>query len=204
MRLLKFSGLLFLLCLVSISLQAQAQPATASINEGTINDQFEFIINKSNNYTDGKGQSYEVVRRNIFLTLKAHTLDSLNALQAKLDNTNNKVSSQQKKIDELTTKLADTESTLATTTEEKDGMVLLGMQMTKTSYNIIMWSTIAGLLAFLLIFIYRFKNSNVVTKATKASLADLENEFKEHRRIALEREQKVKRQLQDEINKQRE
>lgn len=64
-----------------------------------------------------------------------------------------------------------------------------------------MWSVIAVLFALLLFFIYRFKNSNAVTITTKESLENLENEFKEHRTFALEREQKVMRQLQDERNK---
>jgi hypothetical protein len=40
-----------------------------------------------------------------------------------------------------------------------------------------------------------------VTKEAKRKLEDIETEFEDHRRIALEREQKVRRQLQDEINK---
>ena len=58
-----------------------------------------------------------------------------------------------------------------------------------------------GLLALLLFFIFKFKNSNAITKAAKNAQANLEMEFKEHRRVAIEREQKVKRQLQDLINK---
>jgi len=80
-------------------------------------------------------------------------------------------------------------------------MSLFGMQMSKTAYNLLMWSIIAGLFVFLLFFILKFKHSNVVTKEAKAALATLEDEFKAHRRTALEREQKVKRQLQDELNK---
>ncbi|MEX0314527.1 MAG: tRNA (guanine-N1)-methyltransferase, partial [Allomuricauda sp.] len=57
------------------------------------------------------------------------------------------------------------------------------------------------LLLFLLLFIYRFRNSNVLTSQAKEALADLEKEFEEHRRRALEREQKISRQLQDELNK---
>jgi len=201
MKLLPFSLFIFLMSFTHLNLLAQTQAAQPTINDGSINDQFEFVINKSNNYTDGKGQSYEVIKRTTLMSLKAHTLDSLNALQEKLDNTNNRVSTQQKEIDALKTNLAETEATLGSTKKEKDSMSILGMQMSKTGYNLLMWSTIAGLLAFLLIFIFRFKNSNAVTKAAKSNLADLENEFKEHRRIALEREQKVKRQLQDEINK---
>jgi LPXTG-motif cell wall-anchored protein len=75
------------------------------------------------------------------------------------------------------------------------------MQMSKTGYNSLMWAIIAGLLGLLLFFIFKFKHSNVITKETKNSFSELENEFKEHRRVALEREQKVKRELQDLINK---
>ena len=80
-------------------------------------------------------------------------------------------------------------------------MALLGMQTSKTNYNVIMWSIIAALTAFLLFFIYKFKNSNSLTKEAKHKLEEVETEFEEHRRTALEREQKVRRQLQDELNK---
>ncbi len=55
----------------------------------------------------------------------------------------------------------------------------------------------------LLFFIYKYKNSNSTTKEAKKNLAEIEDEFDDHRRTALEREQKVRRQLQDELNKQK-
>ena len=82
-------------------------------------------------------------------------------------------------------------------------MSLLGMQMTKTGYNILLWSIIGGLLVLLLLFIFKFKNSNVITRNAKLALAETEEEFEAHRKRALEREQKVMRRLQDEINKQK-
>ena len=82
-------------------------------------------------------------------------------------------------------------------------MFLLGMPMSKGSYATFMWSIIAVLIVFLALFVYRFKNSNAVTKNAEAALIDLENEFKEHRTMALEREQKVMRKLLDERNKQK-
>ena len=201
MKSLKYSVFIFLICSVFTGLQAQEGQKTQSINEGSIIDQFEFVIKKSTNWTDEKGQSYEVIKRNMMLTLKAHTLDSLNAIQARLENTKNIVSTQQKEINTLKTDLAKTEDSLASTNLEKDSLVFLGIQMSKSSYSLLMWSIIAALLVFLLLFIYKFKKSNMVTKATKSALVEMENEFTAHRRIALDREQKVKRQLQDLINK---
>lgn len=201
MKLLKYSIFIVLFSVSFNTLLAQEDQRTQSINDGSIDDQFEFVLRKSYNFRGTNGEMYENVRRSMLLTLQAHTMDSINTLKTNLDNTRNTVSTQQKEINDLKASLAKTQDTLAATNTEKDSMSLLGMQMSKTSYNLLMWSIIAFLFVLLLIFIYKFKNSNTVTRSAKGALADLEQEFEEHRRVALEREQKVRRQLQDEINK---
>ena len=80
-------------------------------------------------------------------------------------------------------------------------MSFLGMQVAKATYNFILWTVITGLLMMLLFFIYKFRNSNILTQEARTSLSELELEYEDHRRRALEREQKISRQLQDEINK---
>lgn len=191
---------ILLLFLLSISLSsAQVQPEEKlSLNKGTIDNQFEYVITKSNRY-----QEYKVVKKTWLYALKVHTLDSLKAVKKQLADTKLLVDNQDKEIQVLKTNLSDTNSTLNQTNLEKDSMSLFGMLMSKTSYNVLLWSIIAGLLAFLLFFIYKFKNSNAVTRQAKFSLAETEEEFEEHRKRALEREQKVMRRLQDEINKQK-
>ena len=52
-------------------------------------------------------------------------------------------------------------------------------------------------------FIFKFLRSNVLTKEAKNNLIDVEQEFEQHRKNTLQREQKLRRQLQDEINKHR-
>ena len=202
MKILKFLVLTILIGFSSNSISAQNNE-TQSINEGSINDQFEYILRKSGNFKGTNGQAYEAVSRRMFLALQAHTIDSLKTIHEKLDNTRSTVETQQTEINTLKTDLGTTQSTLDATNLEKNNMSLLGLAMSKTSYNILMWSIIAGLLTLLLIFIFKFKNSNSVTKAAKKSLIETEEEFEEHRRSALEREQKVRRQLQDELNKQK-
>ena len=53
----------------------------------------------------------------------------------------------------------------------------------------------------LLFFIFKYQSSLKGTKEAIANLEDLEKEFEDHRRRALEREQIINRKLQDEINK---
>jgi septal ring factor EnvC (AmiA/AmiB activator) len=203
MKSLKLSILTLLLIFGSSSIFAQEAQKKQSINEGSIDDQFEFVLKKSYNFRGTNGQMYENVKRSMLLTLQAHTRDSINTLKTKLDNTNTVVSTQQKEINNLKNNLTKTQDTLDATNTEKDSMSLLGLQMSKTNYNLLMWLVVIALLVLLLVFIYKFKNSNVVTKAAKNALSEVEEEFEEHRRTALEREQKVRRQLQDELNKQK-
>ena len=75
--------------------------------------------------------------------------------------------------------------------------------MKKADFKNLFWAIIAILAILLAFFIYQFKNSNSVTQSVKIQLADIEKEFDEHRKTALEREQKVMRKLQDELNKNR-
>lgn len=174
-----------------------------SLDRGTISSQFEFLVKRSNNWTDARGQKYEVIKKQWVEKLKSHTLDSLKAIRKNLAETKQIVSNQTKEITQLKSSLTNTETDLVNTNKEKDSMSVLGMQVSKTGYNGLMWSIIAGLLAFLLFFVYKFKNSNTITKQARLKLSETEEEFEEHRKTALEREQKVRRQLQDEINKSR-
>lgn len=202
---LKFLTLLLLASLFALTINAQTESdkTTLSLNEGTIDNQFEFVIKKSSNWRDEKGQSYEVIKRQMMLTLKSHTLDSIKALKKGLSDTQKIVASQANEISGLKANLTDTQNNLNKTINEKNNMALFGLQMSKTNYNILMWLIIAALFVLLLLFIYKFKKSNSVTRAAKNALTDIEEEFEEHRRNALEREQIVRRQLQDELNKQK-
>tara|TARA_R110000868_G_scaffold194178_3_gene439527 strand:+ start:23059 stop:23697 length:639 start_codon:yes stop_codon:yes gene_type:complete len=195
--------LFFYLCTLNTFAQSNQAEDKLSLDSGTINNQFEYVIQKSSSWTDERGQSYKVTKRNWLYDLKAHTLDSLKAVHKELLDTQTVVLNQSKEITDLKTNLTNTLSDLEKTDSEKNNMSLFGMHMSKTGYNILMWTIIAGLLALLLFFVYKFNNSNAVTRDAKYALSEMEEEFEEHRKTALEREQKVRRQLQDEINKQK-
>lgn len=204
MNLIKHALLVILFLISTLTSFSQTKPEEElSLNNSTIDNQFEYVLRKSGNFKGTNGQAYEAVKRSMFFTLRAHTIDSLNTLKSKLENSKNTTETQQKEINDLKTKLSSTQSTLEATNSEKNSMSLLGMQMSKTNYNVLMWTIIAALLALFILFVYKFKNSNAVTRDAKKALQEIEDEFDEHRRIALEREQKVRRQLQDEINKQK-
>ena len=73
--------------------------------------------------------------------------------------------------------------------------------MNKTAYVSMMWVVVAILLIALIFFVLRFKSSFSTIKQTKFELDKVENEYEEHRKKSLKKEQELMRKLQDEINK---
>ncbi|WP_420573086.1 tRNA (guanine-N1)-methyltransferase [Kordia sp.] len=191
---------LFLAITLCFSLLASGQNVAKNANlklkEGPIKEQFEFILKNSNKY-----KNYKVVKRDWIEKLQRNVADSINAIKKEYTTEVSKVATQQTEIEKLKTDLASVNQKIDDLNTEKDSISLLGIQFSKGTYQMLMWGIIAVLAVLWLFFTYRFKASNTITKEAKAKLAEIELEFEEHRKRALEREQQVRRKLQDEINK---
>ncbi|PWL38610.1 tRNA (guanine-N1)-methyltransferase [Flagellimonas aquimarina] len=183
----------------SISLFAQQQNSTSN-NDETLVGQFRELERKSGNYR-ANGIRYEVIRLVDLNKIKTNIFDSINNANASIKELSATIARNKSEIDGLNAKLQETTNNLKNVTDEKDSMSFFGAMVGKGTYKLILWSIILGLLLFLLFFIYRFRNSNFLTHQAKTALADVEREYEDHRRRALEREQKISRQLQDELNK---
>jgi hypothetical protein len=204
MNFTKFTTFLILLCTVSAYAQnTNSEDDKLSLDSGTLDNQFEYVITKSSGWSDERGQNYRVVKSFWLTDLKKHTLDSLQLIKKDLISTNITLKAQSQEIEDLKSSLTNIQNSLSKTKDEKNNISLLGAQMSKGGYSALMWTIIGLLIVVLLFFIYKFKNSNVLTKNSKQLLQDLEDEFEEHRKTAVEREQKIRRQLLDEINKQK-
>lgn len=189
-----------LLCTLCLATVSQAQNTSETQEDTSINGQFETLIRKSTNYRQA-GKRYEVVRLIELQALQKNILDTISIANTNIGELQATIAGHETTLASLNAKLDETTKNLNRITEEKDSMSFFGALMSKGTYKLIVWSVIFGLLAFLLLFIYKFKNSNTLTQQAKSNLADVEQEFEEHRRRALEREQKISRKLQDEINK---
>lgn len=169
-----------------------------SLNSGTIESQFDYLYRKSSSY-----QEYKVVKKTSYQKIKGNVLDSLQALKKDLSDTKKLVDVQSNEIKSLKADLRTTNDNLTSVTKEKDNIKFLGFPMTKASYNSLLWTIIFSLVALLLFFIFKFRSSNAITVQARDLLSDTEKEFEAYKQKALEREQKVRRELQDELNKQK-
>ncbi len=164
----------------------------------TLPEQFDKIYRTSSSY-----QEYKVIRKTRYQKLKANVSDSLNTLKKELESKKQLISSQKDSLQNIKKINTILETDLKLLISEKNSIHFLGIQFSKSTYNMIVWILIGILIITLLYFIYQFKNSFVITSKAKNDLEDVEQEFAIHKKKSLEKEQKLRRQLQDEINKQR-
>ncbi|MBT8263326.1 MAG: hypothetical protein KJO05_10915 [Bacteroidia bacterium] len=185
------SLLVSLCCILSLS----AQEAT---NQNTLEDQFTDVIDKSNSY-----QEFKVIKKFKINQLKKSVLDSVAAFEATIDTLTSEIVAQKQEISTLNQTLTSTNNDLAASREKEDGIYLFGMLLRKSTYNAILWSIIGILVLLTGVFVMKFRRSNSITRDAKLKLEETESEFDGHRQRSLEREQQLRRKLQDELNKQR-
>ncbi|WP_435622665.1 tRNA (guanine-N1)-methyltransferase [Flagellimonas sp.] len=199
---MKVSNLLIASTLFFSLTAVNAQQSNASDEDQSLVSQFQALEKKSGNYS-ANGIRYEVVRLTDLNRMKKSIFDSITTANASIKQLTATIEGNNSEISSLNTKLQETTTNLTTVTKEKDSISFFGALLSKATYKGIVWGIIAILTLLLFLFIYKFRNSNFLTQQAKSALADLETEFEDHRRRALEREQKISRRLQDELNKQK-
>lgn len=192
--------LLFIAVFACISIYSQeTEENQQSVDSGTIENQFDYIIDKSNKY-----QEYKVVKRVWLDRLKKAVDDSLNIVKKELIDTKSVLAEKESEIITLKNTLETTNKDVTSLNNEKDSMNFMGVLISKQTYNTILWSIIGILLIGFILYIFRFNRSNSITTETQNKFDELETEYENHRQRSLEREQQLRRKLQDEINKQKE
>jgi hypothetical protein len=166
--------------------------------ENTLENQFDKIYRTSTTY-----KKYKVIDKDLYQDLKRNVLDSLKTAKEKLIEKEQLLKAEQDNILKTKTNLEKTQKELQISTTKEDSISLFGIQLSKTTYNLILWLLIISLLLALLFFIFKFSKTNIDTKKAEANLLEIEQEFEYYRKKSLGKEQKLRRQLQDEINKQR-
>ncbi|MGV6846310.1 MAG: tRNA (guanine-N1)-methyltransferase [Lutibacter sp.] len=188
---------LFFLLIFSISTTlCFAQANKKFIDTGSVKNQFDYLITKSNRY-----QNYKVVQQSWLKKLKQNVSDTLAKNKINTANNFKTIANQRYVIDSLNQKIKNSSNNIDQLKKEKRSISFLGMLINKSTFKTFLFTVILILGLLLAFFVSKFKQSNFITQKTKLALKDLEEEYNTHRTKALEREQKAMRRLQDEINK---
>jgi preprotein translocase subunit SecF len=184
------------LVILSISLTFTQSTNAQSQSKGSIENQFQSVIENSSRYQD-----FKVVKEVSLNALRANVLDTLKKLRATLNNSNNTITAHQANMDSVRAQLKSTNDRLDNTFKEKNSIRFLGMLMSKEAYSRTMWIIIGILAVVLIVFIILFKRSNKITVQNKQDLQETRDEFEKFRKRALLREQELSRNHLAELNK---
>jgi hypothetical protein len=186
--------LLILVLLIStVSISQETKKDTLSI-EG----KFDLIYKTSSSYKE-----FKVIRKSRFQNLKNDVLDSIRKIDHELQLNNNKNTILKDSLKNVNEVLGILDLDMKLLITKKNSISFLGIQHDKSTYTITIWSIILLLIIALFYFIYQYKNSYSILSESKSNLSETEEELTIYKKKSLEREQKLRRQLQDEINKQR-
>ncbi len=190
---------LYIALLSGLTLTVSAQDSEIQPSEnlnGTLEQQFDYIYKRSNNY-----EIYKVVSKKNFEHLKKSSLDSIRVYKNEINTLNSKLSSEIQERDNLSTQLTSLKEDYLKVNEEKESVSFFGIRLDNNLFNMIILGVFIFLGLLLFFFIMKFKSAKSEARIAVDNLTKVEEEYADYKRRAMEKEQQLGRRLQDEINK---
>jgi len=170
--------------------------STSMFAQPDMQQQYQELFQKSSTWED-----YKVIKLNALNDFWIVVTDTLHQKQQSINTAKRQVDTLNLQLSQLKSQLVSTQTSLEESNNLNDSIGFIGLQMSKTSYNIFVWFIIISLLAGIGTVFMMFKRSNVVTQQTLKSYKDLDHEFNAHKERSREMQIKLKRELQTALNK---
>jgi cell division septum initiation protein DivIVA len=145
--------------------------------------------------------AYKVIKITTLNTFWRSVTDSLNTYKQEIVDRKDEISNLNSKIEELNITVSDLESALQKSRNEADSISFLGILLSKSTYNIIVWSIIFGLIILVIMGYTSHLRSRKLYGVTRKEFMKLVDEFEALKKSAHEKKIKLGRELQTERNK---
>ncbi len=154
--------------------------------KNSLREQLNYIEEHTRIYED-----YRAIREDMFQKIKGNVSDTLSAVNRKIALLNKTKSALNLTIDSLMTNLESTKTRLEEITRTKNSISVIGLEINKLTYNKIMWTILAGLVAALLLGFLVLKRNLSVMFNTKKEFQELKVEFESYRKTSREAREKL-------------
>ncbi|MBB6611682.1 hypothetical protein H7F15_11585 [Pontibacter sp. Tf4] len=199
------------LSLVLVMLFTAVQAQDAAPTKNTLSKQYSALKDKANSYQEG-GQQYKVVNVKSMDQFYKSVNDSLQVISKKLADARAgadkeliearaSVAAQEKQLKALTEETARKEQEVQKSQHLINNISFFGIDMQKQFYVILNSVIIVALLIVLAIVMMQYKSSKRVAIEKVKAFDDIDSEFNEYKKAARERELKLKREMQTEMNR---
>jgi hypothetical protein len=156
------------------------------LTKNPLKEQLKYLEDRTRIY-----ENFRAIREDMFQKLKVNVTDTLSAANRKIAGLNKTKFLLKQTIDSLRTNLESTKTRLEEMIRTKNSISVIGLEVNKLTYNKIMWTILAGLVAALLLGFIVFKRNLSVTFNTKKEFQELKNEFEAYRKTSREAREKL-------------
>ncbi|WP_347160011.1 hypothetical protein [Pontibacter chitinilyticus] len=199
------------LVIFSTAAMAQGTPKEGAPASSALSNQFNKLKGNANSYQE-KGVDYKVVSvkslnafwDNVQATLEEREKKLLNAskdTRQELAQAQATIAAQQKQLQALKQENARKEQEVQKSASAVNNLSVLGMEIPKQVYVLLTGIIIIALLVVLLAILAMYRKSKVVTDEKQRAYNEMEQELAESKKSAREKELKLKRELQTEMNR---
>lgn len=165
-----------------------------AIQEGTLNEQFTNLSNMSRS----QDANFKLIRRTNLEIVRKNVLDSVSGYQKEIATLKANSSSSTNTINTLQDSITTLDAALQEEQYKTNVISFLGIDFSKGSYHMIVWSIIIVFVLAFLVTLASFRKAKVDTNDHKKTTEELQEELQTLRKKSLEKEQQLKRQLLDE------
>jgi hypothetical protein len=163
---------------------------SALVKDKSLNGQYKYLVSKLYHYQEPLASA-----------LWKNMRDTLTTERRKLATAEAKLDAQTKDIASLKTDVTTKDQTLSESNAKRDEINLLGISLTKASYNLLMWGLVIAFGVIAAVVIARSGAHSREAKYRIKLYEELDEEYKAYKSKANEKEKKLARELQTERNK---
>ncbi|CAM3575083.1 hypothetical protein [Sphingobacterium prati] len=211
---LRLAFVFFTILFISSYTLLQAQtPATAPTNtakqaqeaykyspdglrKGSLANQFDHL-----NYISKNNYDFKMVRKTNLDIVKRNVVDTVAKLHKEINSLKSSSSNYTSNTKNLQDSIQTLKDQLAQEQQKTDSFSFLGINTSKGLYSTVVWTIIAVLAVATFVFLFSYRKAKVDTVEFQKTAEQSQEEFATFRKKAMEKEQLLKRQLQDELNK---
>jgi len=181
---------IFLMTVFAIQFNAKSQ------DNANLSEQYQNMIEGSETF-----EKYKVIPITKMNEFGQIMNDSVQNLKENVASAKSAMMKAETERDSAKSQMNKLSSELEEAQKAVDQMPLLGIPMSKTTYNIVMWSIVVVLIAGLVIVYIMFLNSFRMTRQAKKDKELVDQELEDLRKRSHEKQVKIKRELQTALNK---
>jgi hypothetical protein len=165
-------------------------PAAVAPNDKSLNGQYQYLISKLYNY-----------QRPQLAAFYKNVTDTIRNQRQKLLTAQQKLTAQGKTVQDLQSDVTAKEQSLSESNSKADAISLLGIPVTKSTYNLIMWGLVIVFGVVATIVLLQSGSARREARYRTKLYEELDEEYKAYKVKANEKEKKLARELQTERNK---